>query len=135
MLGYDYHGNMAVLLDDFRSESREGWTKLMANILKNCRVSKVLGFGGFDGDEWRRWVAGVLTQRALTWKSLYVTSGEKDMHSCSLIFLPDSEQTCSSFRPCRGTNFASVAEQSVWQIHPTCVSLLRCRGLVFVTVV
>ena len=42
-------------------------------------------------------MAGVLTQRALTWKSLCVPSGEGDTHSCSLIFLPNREQTCSSF--------------------------------------
>ena len=37
-----------------------------------------------SGDEWwRRWVTGVLTQRALTWKSLCVPSGEGDMHSRS----------------------------------------------------
>ena len=38
------------------------------------------------GVKWRRMVAGVLTQRALTWKSLCVPSDEGDMHSCSLIF-------------------------------------------------
>ena len=62
-----------------------------------------------SGDEWwRRWVAGVLTQRALTWKSLCVPTGEGDTHSCSLIFLPDRGQTCSSFRPCCGTNLRQL---------------------------
>ena len=58
-------------------------------------------------------MAGVLTQRTLTWKSLCVPSGEGDMHSCSLIFLPNREKTFISFRPCL--------------VEPTCVSLLCCR--------
>ena len=50
--------------------------------------------GGIDG--WRRWVAsmdgvdgglGSSTQRALTWKSLCVCSGEGDTHSGSLLFV------------------------------------------------
>ena len=54
----------------------------------------VATFGGVDG--WLRWVVsmggvvgglGSSTQRALTWKSLYVPSGEDDMDSSSLLFV------------------------------------------------
>merc|ERR1719383_737139 len=45
---------------------------------------------------WRRWMASMVgvdgglgssTQRALTWKSLCVPSGEDDTHSSSLLFV------------------------------------------------
>ena len=69
-----------------------------------CR--RLVGFGGFDGFDG---VDGMSALGALTWKSPCVPIGEADMYSCSLIYLPDSEQTFSSVRPCRDTNFASVA--------------------------
>ena len=71
-------------------EVRDGWTKLVVHILKDCRVSKAGGLWWLDGvdgvvglrwwwrrvatngDEWRRWVTGTSTQRALTWKFLCV---------------------------------------------------------------
>ena len=62
--------------------------------------------GGFDGVDgvvgglvawwrrWRRWLASIVdgglgssTQRALTWKSLCVPSGEDGTHSSSLFFV------------------------------------------------
>ena len=86
-----------------------------------------------SGDEWwRRWVAGVLTQKALTCNS-FVPSGEGDMHSCSLMFLLSEQRAHLQFfssLSC-GTNFASVAVQFVWRIQPACVSLLCCRDFDF----
>ena len=64
----------------------DGWRGWLASI--------VASMGGVDG--WRRWVAsmggvdgglGSSTQRALTWKSLSLSSGDGDTHSCSLHFV------------------------------------------------
>ena len=63
----------------------------------------VLGGGewrrvAMGGDEWWcRWVTwGADAEGADVGKSLCVPSGEGGIHSCSLIFLPDSEQICSA---------------------------------------
>ena len=59
------------------------------------------GFDGFDGVEWwlrwrrwRRWLASIVdgglgssTQRALTWRSLCVPSGEDGTHSSGFFFV------------------------------------------------
>ena len=82
----------------------EGWSALVALMVSMvCRHKGSLTWKSplvLGGDEWRRMVSSMgdwgADTEALTWKSLCVPSGEGDIHSCSLIFLLDSEQICSA---------------------------------------
>ena len=65
------------------------WVATVASIVVSSMASMVAwvassgGVDGFDGVEW--WQLGSSTQRALTWKSLCVTSSEFGTHRGSLL--------------------------------------------------
>ena len=90
----------------------------------------VASMDGVDG--WRRWMASMVgvegglgssAQRALTWKSLCVPSGEDDTHSGSLLFVRTVCRISVAFVPVSRSHFVTiccVSCSTVWP--PACVS-------------